>query len=161
MFPVDDGIITWIWFIYNYINISKIGLDGRWHWNKTCPDEDWTFSVWWTEDGVWFAGVPLDTIIISTGEYAIAGITTPPFDSKSIDAWLAKRDTNGNLLWKHIYETNGNFKVINQTIIRITNNQTNERFELIPLFVGVVFLKFWLKRRRVYVKWKKRGTSNR
>jgi len=163
LFPlIPKSNVESLKIIVNHVNISKIGLDGTWHWKKTFPDEDLTFSVWWVVSGVWLTGVPLDTIITSTGEYAIAGITTPPFDSKSIDAWLAKRDTNGNLLWKHIYGTNGDFKVINQTItiIRITNNQTSEGFELIPLLVGVFFLKFWSRRRRAYAKRKRRGIFN-
>lgn len=155
VFPVDDGIITWMWFDImgdeGYVSISKIGLDGTWHWNKTCPDEDWTFSVWWAACGVWFAGLPLDTIITSTGEYAIAGITTPPFDCKSIDAWLVKRDTNGTLLWKHTYGTPKCYNVRATIIYSEPGTNSDQRsggFELIPLTVGVVFLKCFFRRKR-------------
>ena len=169
IFPVDDGIIAWIWFL-GYLNISKIGLDGTWYWNYTSVDDDWTrgYSVWWSSREFSHA-----SILLSTGSYATTGLTIvedSPFHST--DAWLAKRAPNGSFLWKYTYGSTGSYNVFSapvedlfpfedilttnkpdsQPTIKNSDQNVNTAsnsngFELFPLFAGVLFIK-WCTRRK-------------
>jgi hypothetical protein len=147
---VEDGIISWIWYIGGYLNISKIGLDGTWYWNKTIKN----VGVWGMELPLctfWATTRCLDSILTSTGEYVMTGIKNAFSHLDNPDAWLEKRNTNGDFIWKHTYGTTGRSRVINTSItysLTSTSDQNSRGFVLIPVLVGVVILKWWTKQKK-------------
>ncbi|MFX0052560.1 MAG: hypothetical protein ACFE8U_14850, partial [Candidatus Hermodarchaeota archaeon] len=172
VYTEDDGIISWIWFVEgDYLNISKIGLDGTWYWNKTVSG-DWYGKEYHTWDLFvrWSNPRAFDSILTSTGEYVITGIgwMNGHYSCSSPDAWLAKRDTTGVVLWKRTYGTTGGSIVINtsftysptstsdqNTFSTIANSeqesyndQNREMYEPIPLLAGVIIPKWCSKRKK-------------
>ncbi len=165
VYPVDDGIISCIWSCSkDHLNISKLGLNGIWEWNKTvlAAWDNWDFFTWWDN--------PLDSILTSTGEYVLTGITGScyPF----YDAWLAFRDDTGTLLWEYTYGTTGGSWVFNTSFTQfltstcdgstssvitdsdqdLYTDQITRGFELIPLFVGGIIIKWHTKRKKVKIQ---------
>ncbi len=167
IYPIDDGIIAWIWS-YNYYNITKIGLDGICYWNITCLCEEQAYyPVSYSHLHI-SGAISFDSILTSNGEYVTTGIAnTGGYPFYFNDAFLVKRASNGGLVWWQTYGSTGGFRVVgtpptnSPTLINnssinkfdnalfygeeINNDKIVDGFKLPQILIVVVFLK-WIKR---------------
>jgi hypothetical protein len=84
--------------------LLKLGSTGSVQWEKAYTDGVYCFFNGYSETCVNLSAFIYSLHQASGGDYLLAGdANLVPRDSAPIEEWLAEVDSNGNVLWQHLY----------------------------------------------------------